>query len=44
MQTTITDIVYLDMLEQFLIKQLDEGDLAAVRECLSTRFPRLVDW
>jgi hypothetical protein len=26
METTITDIVYLDMLQQFLIPQLDEGD------------------
>jgi hypothetical protein len=26
METTITDIVYLDMLQQFLIPQLDEND------------------
>jgi hypothetical protein len=26
METTINAIVYLDMLQQFLIQQLDEGD------------------
>jgi hypothetical protein len=26
MEATITGIVYLDMLQQFLIKQLDEND------------------
>jgi hypothetical protein len=46
METTITGIVYLKMLQEFLIPQLDEDDqegrihyLEEVREYLNTRFP-----
>jgi hypothetical protein len=51
METTITGIVYLYMLQQFLIPQLDDGRirfqqddapphyLEEVREYLNTRFP-----
>jgi hypothetical protein len=45
METAITGIVYLDMLQQFLIPQLDEDGLEGrirleeMREYLNTRFP-----
>jgi hypothetical protein len=49
METTITGIVYLDMLQQFLIPQLDEDDqgrrsktahpLITLKKCASTSTP-----
>jgi hypothetical protein len=56
METTITDIMYLDMLQQFIIPQLDEDDQQGriqlqqdgappcYLEVPQHPFPRSVDW